>query len=221
MRESNNINKLNIRYYIFIICILGLALFTHVLSCTFMRYYSNVNAQVAGYAKENRSSTYNIVFNANGGTGTMSNQSISYGTSGNLISNAFSKDGYFFAGWNTNPDGSGTGYGDGAQINIASILTNNTLNLYATWTNGPVEINGTYYTSLNAAKNANAIPTDGTQVTINVLSDLRESITFDNGSKVILNLNNHIISNYSNNSAIIENNGALLTIQNGTIRRRY
>ncbi|MBR5315917.1 MAG: InlB B-repeat-containing protein, partial [Firmicutes bacterium] len=41
----------------------------------------------------------------------------------------FSRTGYTFAGWNSEPDGSGTAYGPGANI----VLTNTVTTLYAQW----------------------------------------------------------------------------------------
>ena len=44
-------------------------------------------------------STYTIQYNANGGTGTMENTTVTYGTNTNLRANAFTREGYTFAGW--------------------------------------------------------------------------------------------------------------------------
>ena len=53
-----------------------------------------------------KANTYDVVFNANGGTGTMNNQTIAYDEVANLSSNAFTREGYTFAGWSTSPNGS-------------------------------------------------------------------------------------------------------------------
>jgi uncharacterized repeat protein (TIGR02543 family) len=68
-----------------------------------------------------------VTFDANGGTGTMSNQSASSSTA--LTSNSFSRTGYTFAGWNTAANGTGTAYADGASYPFTSSTT-----LYAQWT---------------------------------------------------------------------------------------
>ena len=72
---------------------------------------------------------YDVVFDANGGTGTMANQAIIFGTSANLTANTFTRAGHTFAGWNTAADGSGTGYADGASftMNVTGIP------LFAQW----------------------------------------------------------------------------------------
>ncbi len=44
--------------------------------------------------------TFKFTFNANGGTGTMSDQTVSYGTTTNINANKFTKEGYDFIGWN-------------------------------------------------------------------------------------------------------------------------
>ena len=77
--------------------------------------------------------TLTIIFNSNGGTGLMANQYIAAGSSQNLNPNEFSKDGYAFAGWNTSPDGTGTGYEDDASYSVSSEPDNLLVILYAQW----------------------------------------------------------------------------------------
>ena len=55
-------------------------------------------------------------------------QTVPYGESATLNANSFTRTGYTFSGWNTNADGSGTAYGDGASISPSSNVT-----LYAQW----------------------------------------------------------------------------------------
>ncbi|MBO7324047.1 MAG: InlB B-repeat-containing protein, partial [Bacteroidales bacterium] len=71
---------------------------------------------------------YNLSFNANGGSGTMSAQTFEAGVSQALAANTFTRSGYYFAGWNTAPDGSGTSYTDGQEITLTEDIT-----LYAQW----------------------------------------------------------------------------------------
>lgn len=72
-------------------------------------------------------STYTVTFDANGGTGSMSNQTGS--SSAALTSNTLTRSGFTFAGWNTAADGSGTAFADGASYAFNANLT-----LYAQWT---------------------------------------------------------------------------------------
>lgn len=71
---------------------------------------------------------YTITFNSNGGTGTMTSQTVSYNISTYLNSNTFIRTGYNFTGWNTSADGTGTPYLNGASIeNLGDI------ELFAQW----------------------------------------------------------------------------------------
>ena len=71
--------------------------------------------------------TYTVSFNANGGTGSMSNQTASSATA--LTSNTFERSGYTFAGWNTEPSGTGgVSYANGADYGFTVSDT-----LYAQW----------------------------------------------------------------------------------------
>ena len=71
--------------------------------------------------------THTVIFNANGGSGTMSNQVANVAT--NLTTNTFTRTGYSFSGWNTVAGGGGTAYADGASYAFAADVT-----LYAQWT---------------------------------------------------------------------------------------
>ena len=77
--------------------------------------------------------SYSVSFDANNGTGTMADQEFEYGISEILDSNAFTRAGYTFAGWNTAADGSGTAYTDGASIFNLTTVNGETTTLYAQW----------------------------------------------------------------------------------------
>jgi uncharacterized repeat protein (TIGR02543 family)/LPXTG-motif cell wall-anchored protein/prepilin-type processing-associated H-X9-DG protein len=77
---------------------------------------------------------YKIVFNANGGTGAMDDQAMTYDVRANLSANAFTRTGYTFSGWNTAADGSGTSYVDGNSVVNLTTVHNGTVTLYAQWT---------------------------------------------------------------------------------------
>ena len=111
--------------------------------------------------------TYTVTFDANGGTGDMNPLEIPYGETKALTANAYSKTGYTFGGWTTNEDGTGTTYGDGANITLESNIT-----LYAKWSENPHTItlgtidNGTVEASAYSAKEGDTItltatPNDG------------------------------------------------------------
>jgi uncharacterized repeat protein (TIGR02543 family) len=71
--------------------------------------------------------TYAVTFNANGGTGSMSNESSSAPEA--LSVNTFTDSGYIFTGWNTQANGGGTAYAGGASYGFGASVT-----LYAQWT---------------------------------------------------------------------------------------
>ena len=72
---------------------------------------------------------YFIAFDANGGSGTMSNQRINVGETQNLTDCTFTRNGYSFAGWATTADGE-VAYNNGAPITPSAT---GFLKLYAKW----------------------------------------------------------------------------------------
>ncbi len=83
---------------------------------------------------------YAISFNANGGIGTMSNQTFTEGVYQSLNLNRFTRTGYTFAGWATSSSGQKV-YDDGQSITVNSSMT-----LYALWN----QTTSTYTVSFNA-----------------------------------------------------------------------
>ena len=76
--------------------------------------------------------TYYVKYNANGGSGSMANQDFKYDAAENLNSNAFSRTGYLFVGWDADGDGD-VDYGDGASVKNLLSVNGNTVNFYAVW----------------------------------------------------------------------------------------
>jgi uncharacterized repeat protein (TIGR02543 family) len=68
-----------------------------------------------------------VTFNANGGTGSLTPQTANSPTALTLNTSITRTD-YFFTGWNTAANGSGTPYSDGGQYNFLADVT-----LYAQW----------------------------------------------------------------------------------------
>ena len=77
--------------------------------------------------------TYTVHFDANGGTGTMSNQTFTYSIAQALAANTLSRSYHTFNGWNTVADGSGTGYTDGQSVSNLTATNGATVILYAQW----------------------------------------------------------------------------------------
>ncbi len=76
--------------------------------------------------------SYNLSFSANGGSGAMDPYiAVMANTQFTLPYNTFTYDGYIFNGWNTEADGSGEWFADGADVNFDQ---NGNIVLYAQWT---------------------------------------------------------------------------------------
>lgn len=74
-----------------------------------------------------------LTFDANGGSGSVASYSGENGTPALLPTiDGISKPGFAFSGWNTQADGSGTQYAEGATLTLVNSET-----LYAQWAAGP------------------------------------------------------------------------------------
>ena len=74
------------------------------------------------------SETVVVMFDANGGSGTMNRQTIGRNTPSLLSYRTFYRPGYVFKGWNTRNDGTGTAYADHVEVSLNADMT-----LYAQW----------------------------------------------------------------------------------------
>lgn len=99
------------------------------------------------YYAEFTPNTYTVIFNANTGSGSMSNMSFKYDVSKKLTANAFTKTGYTFSGWNTQDNGKGKSYSDGQSVSNLTTENGGTVTLYAQWTAN------TYYVAFNGNGN--------------------------------------------------------------------
>lgn len=75
---------------------------------------------------------YSVKFNANGGTGSMANESFIYGTAKALTANAFTRTGYTFQGWATSANGAKV-YNDKQSVSNLTETSGAVVNLYAVW----------------------------------------------------------------------------------------
>ena len=96
-------------------------------------------AEVKATFKTKTAAQYAITYDANGGAGTMTAQTVEAGKSATLMANAFKRDGYTFTGWNTAKDGKGTAYADKATVTPTADMT-----LYAQWQAAPAQYTITY-----------------------------------------------------------------------------
>ena len=94
-------------------------------------YHPSHGASYTGTFTISRTCSYTVSYNANGGTGTMTDSNSPYasGSTVTVLANAFTApSGMTFSGWNTAANGSGTSYSPGATFTISANTT-----LYAQW----------------------------------------------------------------------------------------
>ena len=192
------INKIRIKYALLISFFIILA----TVLPTFMRYQASVTANVVGYAKETRRSTYKVNFHSNGGTGTMASMTVNYNEAVNLIPNTFTNEPSHFAGWNTQADGMGTNYRNEQEIIETDYITGNQIDLYAKWAQGIAEVDGNFYQTLQAA--VDAVP-NNVQKTVKLLADTEEQITINKLQNIIFDLQDYTVSKTSGKDGVFEN----------------
>ncbi|MCK9335863.1 MAG: leucine-rich repeat protein, partial [Candidatus Cloacimonetes bacterium] len=93
-------------------------------------YAPNTTVVVKGTVQE---ITYIIKYDANGGTGTMADQTFTYNTTQTLSSNTFVKDARVFSGWAATADGPVV-YTDNQSVRNLLDTDGAALTLYAVWT---------------------------------------------------------------------------------------
>ena len=76
---------------------------------------------------------YTIVFDGNGGEGSMSSISLEYDEAATLTSNSFIREDYDFVGWNTAADGMGDEYNDEQEVRNLVSESDGSITLYAIW----------------------------------------------------------------------------------------
>ncbi|UAL08149.1 MAG: leucine-rich repeat protein [Candidatus Methanogranum gryphiswaldense] len=78
---------------------------------------------------------YKVMFDANGGTGKMKDQSFMFDSSQGISNNAFTRPGYAFMGWSTTPTGSVI-YSNGQSVENLIPVGEKSITLYAVWEPG-------------------------------------------------------------------------------------
>ena len=109
--------------------------------------------------------TYTIKYNNNGGTGTMSNTTCTYGTPCTIAASTFKKVGYHVAKYNTKAEGAGGSYYDADGTKTVTNLTatnNGVVTLYARWTKNFINfiMNGNGGTWCGKPNNGHRMSTD-------------------------------------------------------------
>ena len=140
-------------------------------------YGSTNNSTYYAYFKANQ---YTVKFDANGGTGSMSDQSYTYSVSQALTANAFTRTGYTFEGWNTKADGTGTSYTDKQSVSNLSSTDGESVTLYAQWAEIPANNHNITYTAQATGWTYGAQPTsaaEGATVTFEVIPTTGYTVT--------------------------------------------
>lgn len=121
--------------------------------------------------------TYKIHFNPNGGTGSMNDQSFTYGKTKTLAANKYKRSGYTFIGWNTKKEGTGTSYANKEKVKSLSQKQGETIHLYAMWQGYSYRI---HYEGNGATSGAMAdsVHVYGTKSLLNKNSFKRKGYTF-------------------------------------------
>lgn len=95
------------------------------------------------YAKVGNSTGYSVTYNANGGTGSMTdNEKYAKGAKATVKSNSFRNGDMVFLGWNTKADGTGTTYYPNSTVEITDNVT-----LYARWGDKASTVSVTYHSN--------------------------------------------------------------------------
>ena len=84
--------------------------------------------------------TYQVKYNPNGGTGTMTNSSFTTGVKSKLTKNVFTKTGNIFKGWSTKLNGN-VKYNDEEEVIDLAEDNNTIVDLYAVWEKEEYEVN--------------------------------------------------------------------------------
>ncbi len=95
---------------------------------------SSENGEVVTLYAVWKAITYQLKFDGNGANdGSMASQTLTYDQSFTLPTNAFTKTGATFTGWNTKPDGQGSGYTNGSSVINLCAVQDGVVTLYAQW----------------------------------------------------------------------------------------
>ncbi len=110
---------------------------------------ANIGETITLYAQWRQAIRYNVIFHSNTVADETLSQQYTYSISAALNENTFSNQGYYFAAWNTEPDGSGTYYDDEQIVSNLCDIEGDNLDLYAIWTNDAYTYGQTVFDGTN------------------------------------------------------------------------
>ena len=93
-----------------------------------------------GYKEEYQEVQSKLIYEANGGTGTMDPAVGVEGSDVTVAQNGFTRSGYTFTGWNTKADGTGDAYKEGQAFTLGTSMV-----LYAQWSKNHSDHDSTTY----------------------------------------------------------------------------
>lgn len=94
-------------------------------------YYLSTIGDYVNFTVKEKAQTYTVAFNANGGSGTMSSVTMTYGVAQNLPANTFTRSGYTFLGWSKDKNATTATYTD--KQSVKNLASSSTVTLYAIW----------------------------------------------------------------------------------------
>ena len=154
------------------------------------------------YTANYKANTYQIKYNSNGGVGTMSNSTHTYGESKALSTNTFTREGYTFQGWSTSSTSNTVKYTNGQNVTNLTSTNGEVINLYAVWKINTYTVkvtvtNGTISGSTSKTVNYNTNAT----FTVNPSSGYGSpTVTCTNNQKGTIQNNTVTISNITNDT---------------------
>lgn len=153
---------------------------------TFTMPASNVSDKAVA-----RVNTYTVVYDGNGATDGATESSVhTYGVEQQLTANGFVREGYSFAGWNTQADGSGVAYEDQQVVINLTDVADGEVVLYAQWVSAaPVKYQVRHYLmttsgsySSSAFMTETLYETAGTVVSVEDFARVKTGFTYSYGT---------------------------------------
>ena len=163
-----------------------------------------------------------ILFNANGGNGSMNAQFFPNGVQQTVSANTFTRSGFIFTGWNTAADGTGTSYNNEAVLTLTENIA-----LYAQWTNasgGTTPSDSTSSSSTTTSCVVSAIHSNetGSGGTITAVRDHQNNsyAVVQIGSQCWLKENMRCTTSPTTGANMVENPAVVANVS-PTVRRAY